>query len=167
MLHFNRPLPAPRPHPDDPGFFLAAYKDWGVDPFGGGWNFWAPLVDVQAVMERMRRPFPDEAIYIIGGGLLRGAGLGGGGAHDRREDAARVVRPGALRPGSPATTTWDTDRQARRRPPPEPQSIPPLGGRRKDHNRTIPGFGPCGVVRPSTSPRPADQRFLLAPRDAP
>jgi predicted NAD/FAD-dependent oxidoreductase len=66
MVHFNRPLPAPLPHPHAVGSFLAAYKDWGVDPFGGGWNFWAPLVDVQAVMERMRRPFDDEAIYIVG-----------------------------------------------------------------------------------------------------
>ncbi len=66
MLHFNRPLPAPRSHPCDPRVFLAAYRDWGIDPFGGGWNFWAPVVDVQAAMERARRPFADEAIYIVG-----------------------------------------------------------------------------------------------------
>ena len=66
MLHFNRPLPAPRPHPDDPNFVLAAYKNWGVDPIGGGWNFWAPLVNVRAVMEQMRRPFTGEAVYVVG-----------------------------------------------------------------------------------------------------
>jgi hypothetical protein len=66
MVHFNRPLPDPLPHPNAPGWFLAAYKDWGVDPFGGAWNFWVPLIDVRAVMERMRRPFPGEAVYVVG-----------------------------------------------------------------------------------------------------
>jgi monoamine oxidase len=73
MVHFNRPLPdplplVPAPHStrDAHDFSLAAYKDWGVDPFGGGWNFWAPLVNVKAVMEQMRRPFPGESIYIVG-----------------------------------------------------------------------------------------------------
>lgn len=66
LLHYNQPLPAPWPLPQDPRWFLAAYKDWSIDPFGGGWNFWAPRVDVKATMERMRRPFADEEIFIVG-----------------------------------------------------------------------------------------------------
>ncbi len=67
LLHFNQPLPDPLPLPDNPpGELLAAYKDWGHDPYGGGWNFWAPRVDVEAVMEGIRRPFADENLYIVG-----------------------------------------------------------------------------------------------------
>jgi monoamine oxidase len=66
LLHCNQPLPSPLPLPEDPQWFLAAYKDWSIDPFGGGWNFWAPRVDVKATMERMRQPFVDEDIFIIG-----------------------------------------------------------------------------------------------------
>jgi monoamine oxidase len=66
LIHRNRPLPDPRPLPEDPQWFFAAYKDWSIDPFGGGWNFWAPTVEVQATMERMRRPLDGEDIFVIG-----------------------------------------------------------------------------------------------------
>lgn len=66
-LHFNQPLPDPMPAPQgEPGELLAAYKDWGHDPYGGGWNFWAPGVDVQSIMRGIRRPFHDISLYIIG-----------------------------------------------------------------------------------------------------
>lgn len=68
LMHFNRPLPDPLPLPQNATLFLAAYRDWGIDPFGGGWNFWAPMVEVKAMMERMRRPMDDEDIFIIGDG---------------------------------------------------------------------------------------------------
>jgi monoamine oxidase len=66
LLHYNQPLPDPLPLHEDPQWFLAAYKDWSIDPFGGGWNFWAPHVEVQAMMERMRQPLATEDIFIIG-----------------------------------------------------------------------------------------------------
>lgn len=66
LLHFNLPLPDPVTIPDHPDMFLAAYKDWSVDPFGGGWNFWAPLVNVEQVMEQIRQPFAGESVYIVG-----------------------------------------------------------------------------------------------------
>jgi monoamine oxidase len=67
LLHFNQPLPDPLSVPGNlSGELLAAYKDWGHDPYGGGWNFWAPLVDVKAVMEGIRRPFADANLYIVG-----------------------------------------------------------------------------------------------------
>jgi monoamine oxidase len=66
-VHFNRPIPDPMQNPDDqPGELLAAYKDWGHDPYGGGWNFWAPRVDVKRMMEGIRRPFNDENLYVVG-----------------------------------------------------------------------------------------------------
>jgi lysine 2-monooxygenase len=55
----------PDPH-GEPGSLLAAYKDWGHDPYGGGWNFWAPGVDVRRVMQGIRRPFDGEDLFIVG-----------------------------------------------------------------------------------------------------
>ena len=67
MVHYNQPLPDPMPLPgNNRGLFLAAYKDWSHDPFGGGWNYWAPGVNVKTVMERMRRPFPEVNLCIVG-----------------------------------------------------------------------------------------------------
>lgn len=67
LLHFNQALPDPLPLPGRSAYFLAAYQDWGHDPYGGGWNFWAPSVDVKDVMEVMRRPFGAEAdLYVVG-----------------------------------------------------------------------------------------------------
>ncbi len=66
LVHYNQPLPNPVTIPGHPEWFLAAYKDWSIDPFGGGWNFWAPSVDVKDVMQRMRRPIKDANVYIVG-----------------------------------------------------------------------------------------------------
>jgi hypothetical protein len=66
-LHFNQPIPDPMPQPrGEPGEFLAAYKDWGHDPYGGGWNFWAPGIDVKDIMQKIRHPFQGAALYIVG-----------------------------------------------------------------------------------------------------
>ena len=66
-LHFNQPLPDPMPDPrGEPGDLLAAYKDWSHDPYGGGWNFWAPGVNVENIMRGIRQPFPEEKLYIVG-----------------------------------------------------------------------------------------------------
>ena len=67
LLHFNQALPDPIPDPNgEPGDLLAAYKDWGHDPYGGGWNFWSPGVNVKAIMEGIRRPFANENLFIMG-----------------------------------------------------------------------------------------------------
>ena len=49
-----------------PNWFIADCKDWSIDPFGGGWNFRAPLINVKEVMMRIRRPFNDERVDFIG-----------------------------------------------------------------------------------------------------
>jgi hypothetical protein len=52
---------------DIPEPVVGAYADWGADPFGGGWNFWNPRVDVQEVMENVRTPLgPERHVYIVG-----------------------------------------------------------------------------------------------------
>jgi monoamine oxidase len=65
-VHYNQPIPDPMPLPGKPGEFLAAYKDWGHDPYGGGWNFWAPGIDVRDVMQTIRQPFQGIPLYIVG-----------------------------------------------------------------------------------------------------
>lgn len=66
-VHRNQVLPDPMPNPQGkPGELLAAYKDWGHDPYGGGWNFWRPGVNVKLMMEGMRRPFHEVNLYVVG-----------------------------------------------------------------------------------------------------
>ncbi|MBV9928747.1 MAG: FAD-dependent oxidoreductase [Acidobacteria bacterium] len=36
--------------------YMAIYKDWGEDPFGGGWHFWKMSQKPWEVMKRMRAP---------------------------------------------------------------------------------------------------------------
>ena len=44
---------------------VGAFADWGFDPFGGGWNFWAPQVDVRSAMERIKTPV-GQGLYVVG-----------------------------------------------------------------------------------------------------
>jgi monoamine oxidase len=44
-----------------------AFVDWGFDPFGGGWCFWSPRVDVRDAMERIKVPLgKDTRVHIVG-----------------------------------------------------------------------------------------------------
>ncbi|MGN6557895.1 MAG: flavin monoamine oxidase family protein [Solirubrobacterales bacterium] len=46
---------------------VGAFADWGFDPFGGGWNFWEPQVDVREAMTAIKQPFGDELrAYVVG-----------------------------------------------------------------------------------------------------
>jgi monoamine oxidase len=54
---------------DVPEAVVGAFADWGLDPFGGGWNFWAPQVDVKDAMTRIKTPLgPDRPVYVVGDG---------------------------------------------------------------------------------------------------
>ncbi|HEX8213196.1 MAG TPA: FAD-dependent oxidoreductase [Longimicrobium sp.] len=44
----------------------AAFRDWGDDPFGGGWNSWNIGVQSWDVKERIVQPFDGRALYICG-----------------------------------------------------------------------------------------------------
>jgi monoamine oxidase len=55
------------PESEIPDPVVGAYGDWGRDPFGGGWNFWNPRVDVHDVMTAVKTPLgPDRRVYIVG-----------------------------------------------------------------------------------------------------
>lgn len=51
---------------DIPDPFVAWYRDWTDDPFGGGYHAWQPGISVGGVMQYMRRPDPKEAVHICG-----------------------------------------------------------------------------------------------------
>lgn len=44
----------------------AAFRDWGDDPFGGGWNSWNIGVDSRRVKMDILQPAPDAPVYICG-----------------------------------------------------------------------------------------------------
>lgn len=44
----------------------AAFRDWGDDPFGGGWNSWNIGVDSRRVKMDILRPDPAAPVYICG-----------------------------------------------------------------------------------------------------
>jgi len=44
----------------------AAFKDWGDDPFGGGWNSWNIGVQSQEVIPRMAQPVDGVPVHICG-----------------------------------------------------------------------------------------------------
>jgi monoamine oxidase len=54
--------------------YAAAYVDWGVDPFGGGVNFWNIHVRSSEVIPRMINPAPKLPVYICGEAYSNGQG---------------------------------------------------------------------------------------------
>lgn len=44
----------------------AAFRDWGDDPFGGGWNSWNIGVKSRDVKHRIVQPLNDRPLYICG-----------------------------------------------------------------------------------------------------
>lgn len=49
-----------------PDFRNAAFRDWGDDPFGGGWNSWNIGVRSWVVKEQIVQPFDQHPLYICG-----------------------------------------------------------------------------------------------------
>jgi monoamine oxidase len=59
----------PEPEPQTAPFiapYVAVFRDWSQDPFGGGWHFWKIGADSRQVMRRMQRPIPDAPLYVCG-----------------------------------------------------------------------------------------------------
>lgn len=59
-----RELHGPEMNIPDP--YVAWYKDWTDDPFGGGYHAWKAVYSVKDVMPYMRRPDEGEAIHVCG-----------------------------------------------------------------------------------------------------
>src|SRR5262249_28324498 len=46
--------------------YVAVFRDWSQEPFGGGWHFWKIGANAPQVMRRMQRPFADAPLYVCG-----------------------------------------------------------------------------------------------------
>jgi monoamine oxidase len=66
-LHGLADLPEPDPQtaPFVPPY-VAVFRNWSQDPFGGGWHFWKIGTDSKRVMRRMQRPLPDAPLHVCG-----------------------------------------------------------------------------------------------------
>lgn len=51
---------------DVPEPIAHCYKDWGAEPFGAGWYLWKAGEKSWEVMPAVRRPWPEENVYICG-----------------------------------------------------------------------------------------------------
>jgi monoamine oxidase len=49
-----------------PNPLLTRVKDWSADPYGGGWHFWRPRIEVWKTMPLVRRPIANTPVYICG-----------------------------------------------------------------------------------------------------
>ncbi|OKH31951.1 hypothetical protein NIES2119_27370 [[Phormidium ambiguum] IAM M-71] len=56
-LHNLTDLPTP---------YAAFYLDWTKDPYGGAWHTWNPLCKPWEIIPQIRRPLPEQNIYICG-----------------------------------------------------------------------------------------------------
>ncbi|HZV68696.1 MAG TPA: FAD-dependent oxidoreductase [Saprospiraceae bacterium] len=62
-MHQLREVHGMRKIPDP---YITWFKDWTVDPYGGGYHAWKAGYNVKEVMEYMRKPMPSENIFICG-----------------------------------------------------------------------------------------------------
>jgi monoamine oxidase len=63
------------PAEEIPAPVVGAFADWGLDPYGGGWNFWTPQTDVLDAMTRIKAPLgPYRRVNVIGDGYSGAAG---------------------------------------------------------------------------------------------
>lgn len=46
--------------------YTAAYHDWSEDPYGAGWHAWKAGTRFWEIMPKIRRPLPDESVFICG-----------------------------------------------------------------------------------------------------
>jgi monoamine oxidase len=49
-----------------PAPYITYFKDWSIDPYGGGYHAWRAGVDVAGTMRYMRRPDKNESVHICG-----------------------------------------------------------------------------------------------------
>ena len=46
--------------------YTAAYHDWSDDPYGAGWHAWKAGTRFWEIMPKVRKPLPDEEVFICG-----------------------------------------------------------------------------------------------------
>jgi monoamine oxidase len=88
LLHRVAPTRIPDP-------VYSAFADWGVDPIGGGWNFWEPNVNVRKAMEGIKIPLgSDQRLYIVGEAYSGAQGWVEGALTTVEKTIQTYIRPG-------------------------------------------------------------------------
>jgi hypothetical protein len=64
-LHGLSTLDSPDAADIDPPY-VTLFRDWTVDPFGGGWHFWKIGARSKEVAARIRQPSPPTPVYVCG-----------------------------------------------------------------------------------------------------
>ena len=94
-LHGPQATPIPDP-------YVAYYRNWEDDPFGGGYHGWAPGNEVWNTMPYMRKPYAHESVHIVGEAYSDQQGWVEGAfcvAELMLEEHFGLARPGWLDPG--------------------------------------------------------------------
>jgi lysine 2-monooxygenase len=60
--------------PEIPEPYAAVYHSWNEDPYGGGWHEWKAGFRLDEIMCRMRKPVPEQDIFIVGEAYSFGQG---------------------------------------------------------------------------------------------
>jgi len=60
--------------PEIPLPYAAVYHSWNEDPYGGGWHEWKAGYRLDQIMCRMRKPDPEQNIFIVGEAYSNGQG---------------------------------------------------------------------------------------------
>ena len=87
---------------DIPEPYVTWYKDWTMDPYGGGYHAWKANYDIQEVMQYMRNPDKAESIFICGEAYSDQQGWVEGAfcvAENMLEDFFDLKRPGWIPAG--------------------------------------------------------------------
>lgn len=74
----------------------ATFKDWGDDPYGGGWNSWNIGVRSWEVKDQIQNPVPDLALYVCGEAYSNAQGWVEGALQTADEVLSRFFGVGAL-----------------------------------------------------------------------
>jgi len=75
MVHVgNKQVAEVHALPEIPMPYSAVYHSWNEDPYGGGWHEWKANYRLDQIMCRMRKPVPEQHIYIVGEAYSYGQG---------------------------------------------------------------------------------------------
>lgn len=89
-LHDQVELPAP---------YSAVYHAWDADPYGGGWHEWKANFRLDLIIQNMRHPVQEQAVYIVGEAYSYGQGWVEGAlttAESTLQDFFGLARPSWL-----------------------------------------------------------------------
>ena len=99
----NRQIAEIHAIPQAPRPYSAVYHDWSGDPYGGGWHEWKAGFRLDEIMCKMRKPLPDQNLFVVGEAYSYGQGWVEGAldtAESTLQEFFGLARPSWLKPAS-------------------------------------------------------------------